>query len=267
METKGLTMAIIFQMESYNEKEPTEDIKSRKRILEGKVYQNSYIPIQTLRQNLINQMGAEYKEIGPDKTILQFAPDARIDKYPEVDLFGYVKQTEKQKIRLAITRLSNAVSLEDFKDEDEVLKSYYVYTISIDLDKVGIDENDNIEIENTEKASRVINLLDTIRYLYMDIKGIKKNLEPLFIIGGVYGFEDAIFHDVLNVKDNKIDIDNIKGMLKKAPYEDARKNTYYGLTKGIFDNDNEIKKELGAKSISEYFETIKEGIADYYRDN
>ena len=238
MKVKGLTMAIIFQMESSNGKETTGNVKSRKRILEGKVYQHTYIPIQTLRYKIINQMGVDYKEVGSDKTVLQFSPEATIDKYPEIDFFGYAKKSEEQKIRLAIVRLSNAVSLESFKDECGVHKSYYVYTISIDLDKVGIDENDNIEIESTEKASRVINLLDTIRYLYIGTKGRKKDLEPLFIIGGVYDFKDAIFHDALNVKNNKIDIDSIKDVL----YGDIKGSTYCGLEKGGFDNDNEIKK-------------------------
>ncbi len=266
MEAKGLTMAIIFQMESFSGNETTGIVKSRKRILEGKVYQHSYIPIQTLRHNIINQMGVDYKEVD-DKTVLQFASEATIDKYPEIDLFGYVKKTEEQKVRIAITRLSNAVSLENFECEDGIDRSYYVYTISIDLDKVGIDENDNIEIENTEKTNRVIDLLDTIRYLHIDVNGGKKYLEPLFIIGGVYNFEDAIFHDIMGVENNRIDIGKIKDVLKNVPYENVEEDTYCGLVEGVFDNDSEIEKELDAKSISEYFEIIKGKIADYYQGN
>jgi len=267
MKIKGLTMAIIFQMESAIDKEADGNVKSRKRILGGKVHQHSYVPIQTLRHSLINQMGTDYKEVGDDKTVLQFAPEATIDKYPEVDLFGYVRKTEEQKIRLAITRLSNAVSLESFKDENKAHELYYVYTISIDLDKVGIDENDNIEIENTERANRVLNLLDTIRYLHIDVKGERKDLEPLFIIGGVYDFEDAIFHDIIGVENNRVDVDKIRDVLGDVPHENAEKDTHCGLVEGFFGNDDEIVKELGAKSISEYFEIIKEEITDYYKNN
>lgn len=267
MKVRGLTMAIIFQIEGSDDGKISENIKSRKRIIEGKVYHHTYIPIQTLRHNFINQIGSDYEEIGADKTVLQFAPEATIDRYPEIDLFGYVKKTEEQKIRLAIVRLSNAVSLESLKGENGINRTYYTYTISADLDKVGIDENDGIEIENTEKTDRVIDLLDTIRYLHMDINEEKKDLEPLFIIGGVYDFEDAIFHDILGVENNKVDIDKIKNVLKDVPYENAETDTHCGLVKGFFDNDSEIVKRLGAKSISEYFEIIKSKVINYYEDN
>ncbi|MGB4501375.1 MAG: type I-B CRISPR-associated protein Cas7/Cst2/DevR, partial [Natronincolaceae bacterium] len=219
MEIKGLTMAIIFQIESSDDEKVDENIKSRRRIIDGKLYRHTYIPIQTLRYNFVNQIGTDHEEIGADKTVLQLDLKATIDKYPEVDLFGYVKNAEEQKIRLAIVRLSNAVSLESIKNEDGTNRTYYTYTISADLDKVGIDENDGIEIENTEKADRVINLLDTIRHLYMGTDEDKKDLEPLFVIGGVYDFEDAIFHDILGVENNKVDIDKIKSVLKEIPYK------------------------------------------------
>lgn len=266
MKIKGLTMAIIFQMESSDDKEPDENIKSRRRIIEGKVYHHTYIPIQTLRHSFINQIGGDYGETGDDKTVLQLEPETTIDKCPEVDLFGYVKKADEgQKIRLAIVRLSNAVSLENFKINDGINRTYYTYTISADLDKVGIDENDNIEIKNMEKTDRVINLLDTIRNLHISSKGKKTCLEPLFIIGGVYDFEDAIFHDIMGVGNNEVDIGKIKDVLKDVPYENAEDDTYCGLAKGVFDNDEEIIKELDAKSISEYFDIIKEKVTYYYQ--
>ncbi len=267
MEIRGLTMAIIFQIESPDDKKTNENIKSRRRIIDGKLYRHTYIPIQTLRHNLINQIGEECEEIGVDKMALQLDPEATIDKYPEVDLFGYVKKAEEQKIRLAIVRLSNAVSLESLEGENGIKRTYYTYTISADLDKVGIDENDGIEIGNTEKTDRVINLLDTIRYLHMDVNEEKKELEPLFVVGGVYDFEDAIFHDILGVENNKVDIDKIRNVLKNVPYENVELDTHCGLAKGFFDNDNEIIEKLGAKSISEYFEIIKDKVINYYKDN
>lgn len=266
MEVKGFTMAIIFQIEGSDDRQINENIKSRRRIIEGKLYHHTYIPIQTLRHSFVNQIGADRNETGIDKTVLQLDPKATIDKYPEVDLFGYVKNGEEQKIRLAIVRLSNAVSLESLKSEDGTDRTYYTYTISADLDKVGIDDNDGIEIENTEKADRVINLLDTIRHLYMGTGGEKEVLEPLFVIGGVYDFEDAIFHDILGVENNKVDIDKIKSVLKDIPYKNADTDTLCGLVKGIFSNDNEITEKLNAKTVSEYFEIIKDKVMDYYEN-
>lgn len=265
MEIKGLTMAVIFQIEGSDDKQVNENIKSRRRIIEGKLYHHTYIPIQTLRHSFVNQIEADHDEAGIDRTVLQLDPKATIDKYPEVDLFGYVKNGEEQKIRLAIVRLSNAVSLESLGNEDGTNRTYYTYTISADLDKVGVDENDGIEIENTEKADRIINLLDTIRHLYMSTGGEKEVLEPLFVIGGVYDFEDAIFHDILGVENNNVDIDKIKNVLKDIPYENAESDTHCGLTRGIFDNDDEITEKLNAKTVSEYFDIIKGKVIGYYK--
>ena len=293
MKIKGLTMSMIFQAESANYGETIGNVASLKKISRGKGYQHTYISRQALRYNIVNQMDVDNTEIEADKSVLQFAPEATIDKYPEIDLFGYMKTTDGQKTRSAIVRLSNAISLESFKGDldfltnkslydryskqenkddaikggsiaqSEIHKSYYAYTISIDLDRVGIDENDNIEINNEEKANRVIKLLDTIRFLYRDIKGRREDLKPLFAIGGVYDIKNPVFHNALDVKNNRIDINRIKDVL----YEDIKEDTYCGLVKGVFDNDNEIIKKLEAKSMPQYFETIKGKVRDYYESN
>ena len=293
MKIKGLTMSIIFEAESANYGETIGNVASLKKLSRGKGHQYTYISRQALRYNIVNQMGVDNTEIEADKTVLQFAPKATIDKHPEIDLFGYMKTTKEQKTRSAVVRLSNAISLESFKGDldfltnkglydryikqenksdavkggsiaqSEIHRSYYAYTLSIDLDKIGIDENDDIEIENAEKADRIVNLLDTIRFLYRDIKGRREDLKPLFVIGGTYDIKNPIFHNALDVKNNRIDIDRIKDVL----YEDVRGDTYCGLIKGVFDNDNEVIKELGAKSMPEYFETIKGKVKDYYESN
>lgn len=292
MKVKGLTMSIIFEAESANYGETIGNVASLKKLSRGKGDQYTYISRQALRYNIINQMGVDNTEIGLDGSVLQFAPDAKVDKNPEIDLFGYMKTSKEQKTRSAIVRLSNAISLETFKgdldfltnkglldrynkqkDQDykdggnigqsEIHRSYYSYTITIDLDKVGIDENDDIEIENTEKSNRVISLLDTVRFLYRDIKGRREDLKPLFIIGGVYDIKNPIFHNALNIKSNRVDVDRIKDGL----YEDVKEDTYCGLVKGVFENDNEIIKELEAISMPEYFAKIKKGVKDYYESN
>ncbi|MGB4394758.1 MAG: type I-B CRISPR-associated protein Cas7/Cst2/DevR, partial [Tepidanaerobacteraceae bacterium] len=147
--------------------------------------------------------------------------------------------------------------------QSEIHRSYYAYTVTVDLDRVGIDENDNIEIENSEKAERIIKFLDTIRFLYRDIKGRREDLKPLFAIGGVYDIKNPIFHNALAVKDNRVDVARIKDLL----YEDIAKDTYCGLVKGVFENDNEIIEELNAKSMPEFFDAIKGEVKEYYESD
>lgn len=293
MKIKGLTMSMIFQAESANYGETIGNVASLKKLSRGKGDQYTYISRQALRYNIVNQMGIDNTTVDIDKSVVQFAPDATIKEYPEIDLFGYMKTAGEQKTRSAVVRLSNAISLENFKGDldfltnkglydryakqenrnesvkggsiaqSEIHKSYYAYTITVDLDRVGIDENDVIEIENTEKANRIIKLLDTIRFLYRDIKGRREDLKPLFAIGGVYDIKNPIFHNALDVKSNRLDVGRIKDVL----YEDIKDDTYCGLIKGVFDNDNEIVSELGALSMLEYFELLKKEVKKYYESN
>lgn len=290
MKAKGLTITMIFQAESANYGEGIGNVASLKKISRNKGDQYTYISRQAIRYNIIEQLGEEYAPVkaegSGDKKVIQFSADATIDKYPEIDFFGYLK-TEKGtsgKKRNAKVRLSNAISLETFKGDldfltnkgqadkinenmniaqAEIHKSYYRYTITADLDQIGIDEEYNIEIDNKEKARRVKKLLDTIVFLYRDIRGRREDLKPLFAIGGVYDVKNPVFQNVVDIENNKISIDTIEGVL----FDTIKKDTYCGLVEGRFDNSKEIKERLHAKTMPEYFTVLKEKVDEYYEGN
>lgn len=117
MKSKGLTISIIFQAESANYGEGIGNVTSLKKISRGAGDQYTYISRQAIRYNIVNQMGIDDTPIGLDKSVLQFAPEAKIDEYPEIDLFGYMKTGTETKTRSAVARLSNAISLETFKGD------------------------------------------------------------------------------------------------------------------------------------------------------
>ena len=103
-----------------------------------------------------------------------------------MDLFGYMKTSKKSDnkdggsdIRSAAVRLSHAISLEDYKNDMEILNnkgladrinqfpnlanieqhlSYYTYTVTIDLEKIGVDGN--IQLDDSSKIQRVQELLE-----------------------------------------------------------------------------------------------------------
>lgn len=290
MKPKGLTLSIIFQAESANYGESVGNVASLKKVARGKGEQYTYISRQAIRYNIVEQLGeplAEVKAEGSgDKKVIQFHKDATIKDYPELDFFGYLK-TEKGsggKKRSAKVRLSNAISLETFKgdldfltnkgladriDENmniaqaEIHSSYYRYTIAADLDQIGIDDQYDIELSNKEKARRVQRLLDTIAFLYRDIRGRREDLKPLFAVGGVYDIKNPIFQNVLDVRDNRLIVEQIEGVL----FENIKKDTYCGLVEGRFDNNAEIKTRLNAKSMPEFFETLKTKVSEYYESN
>ncbi|EAG4877838.1 type I-B CRISPR-associated protein Cas7/Cst2/DevR, partial [Listeria monocytogenes] len=221
MKNKGLAMTIIFQAESANYGESLGNISSLKKISRNNGDQYTYISRQAIRYNLMDQIGEKEAPVkaegGGDKKVIQFLSEATITDFPELDFFGYLK-TEKgsggQK-RSAKVRLSNAISLETFKGDldfltnkgqadklnenmniaqAEIHKSYYRYTITIDLDQIGIDGE--IALDNKEKARRVKKLMDTVAFLYRDIRGRREDLKPLFVIGGVYDVKNPVFQNI-----------------------------------------------------------------------
>lgn len=293
MNKKGLTASFIFEAESGNYGEGVGNVTSLKKVSRGNGESYTYISRQALRFNMIEQMGENNTPLDLDGSVIQFAPDATIKDYAEIDLFGYMKTKKPTKTRSAVARLSNAVSLESFnadldfltnkglldrynkgRDEakdggniaqSEIHKSYYAYTITVDLDKVGIDENDEIEITNDEKANRVNKLLDVIKFLYRDIKGRRENLSPIFAIGGVYDIKNPFFENKLKVKNNNLVINTITDVFK---LDNSIKNlTKIGLIRGIFENDNKIIEELSVVGMGEFFDLIKSEVKRYYDEN
>jgi len=234
---------------------------------------------------------------------IQFHPDASIKDYFEIDLFGYMKTKggEGAATRSAVARLSNAVSLETFngdidfltnkglfdrlgdkerikagdKDKEEeavkggniaqseIHKSFYTYTLALDLDKVGIDgEGDKkIEIDNKEKYNRVSLLLKAIKFLYRDIKGRRENLSPLFIIGGIYDIKNPFFINAVKLNDHKLAVNRVKAILEKD--SEIENNTVAAYVENTFDNDREIQ-DLKPVSIKVFFDHIDSKLKEYY---
>lgn len=290
LKKKGLTVTIIFQAESANYGESVGNVASLKKISRNKGEQYTYISRQAIRYNIAEQLGEPAATVSAegsgDKKVIQFSEEATIDKYPEVDFFGYLKTAKgtSGKKRSAKVRLSNAVSLETFKGDldfltnkgqadkinsdmniaqAEIHKAYYRYTITADLDQIGSDEEYGIEIDNSERARRVKNLLDTVALLYRDIRGRREDLKPLFIIGGVYNIKNPVFQNVVSIKNNCILVNEIKDIM----YEGIKEHTYSGIVSGCFDNTNEVREVLKATAMPEFFAVLKKEVDSYYEGN
>lgn len=279
MKNKGLTVSIVFEAESANYGEGYNNITTLKKLTRGDGNTYSYISRQALRYNIVEQMKCDNTPVEPmgkgDKKVIQFSPDANIDEYPEIDLFGYMKTKEKEgaATRSAVVRLSNAISLEEFESDtdfltnmgmakrinennsiaqSEIHKSYYSYTVAIDLDQVGVDGE--IEIAEEEKKKRIKELLKTIQFLYRDIKGRRENLAPLFIIGGIYERKNPFFENRIKVSKNKLETEVLKDIIESD--EDIRNNTKAGYIEGTFNNNDEIKANLNPIKVSEFFDEM-----------
>lgn len=294
MEKKGLTLSMIIEAESANYGEGVGNVTSLKKISRGNHETYTYISRQALRYNIVQQMDIDNTPVGLDKSVIQFHPEAMIDQYPEIDLFGYMKTSKTTKTRSAVVRLSNAIALESYNTDlefltnkglldrymkaekkegeeikggniaqSEIHKSFYAYTITVDLDRIGIDENDNIEIPLHERAKRVNNLLRTIKFLYRDIKGRRENLSPVFAIGGVYPIKNPFFENRLKLDGNKLIVDLIQSVLEFD--NNIKKNTHVGLVRGILENDQDIVDKLHASTMPELFEILESQVNEYYQ--
>lgn len=294
MENKGLTLSIIFEAESSNYGEGGSNYSSLKKMNRGDGYTYSYISRQALRYSIIKQLGWDNTPVeaagSVDKKVVQFKPDAYINKHPEIDLFGYMKTVKGNNaiIRSAVVRLSNAISLENYNaDTDflnnmglakranvdnnlaqiEIHKSYYAYTITIDLERVGVGDNENEKkdlsvSEKKTSADRVNSFLNVLKTLYRDIRGRRENLSPIFIIGGVYNIKNPFFENRLRVNKNCLDIKTILNTINID--KEVKNNTVSGYIGNIFNNSKQIEEELKTKSIPEVFDYLSEEVNKYY---
>ncbi|MGI6066852.1 MAG: type I-B CRISPR-associated protein Cas7/Cst2/DevR [Bacillota bacterium] len=161
----------------------------------------------------------------------------------------------------------NGLNLQIGKDADtsglmpyqyEFDKSLKQYSLTIDLDCVGIDENFKAEADAMEKADRVIAILNAIEHLRLVVKGNLDNAEPIFIVGGIGKAKTHYFENVVRTEGRNLDLTpDLKDRIKQG----------YGvalLQGGNFSNEKAIIEELKPLSISAFFEQLRGQVKYYY---
>ena len=219
----GLTITMIFKAQSLNYGEGIGNISELKKLSRGDGSTYTFASRQALRYD-IARLGNKIfnwnlEVVDKSKGTIQFKDELTIQDSQEMDLFGYMKTSKKSEnedggsnIRSAAVRLSNAISLEEYKSDIEFLNnkgladrindfpnlanieqhlSYYTYTITIDLEKIGVDGD--VKLDNTVRAQRVKELLEIVKVLNRDIRGREENLSPIFVIGGMYKLNSPFF--------------------------------------------------------------------------
>lgn len=302
MNKKGITLTIIFKAQSLNYGEGIGNISELKKLSRGDGSIYTYASRQALRYDIArlgNKMfNWNLEVVDKSKGTIQFKDELTIEDSEEMDLFGYMKTSKKtddenggSSIRSAAVRLSNAISLEDYKSDMEFLTnkgladrikefpnianveqhlSFYTYTITIDLEKVG--EDGNIKLSSDEKVKRVNELLEIVKILNREIRGREENLSPLFVIGGIYEINSPFFlgRIKLDAKEGKYEINT--EILKdtatlKLGDKEILKDTYVGLVKNEFANEKEVQAIFEDKTlnIQEFFENLENEVKEYYK--
>jgi len=297
--SKHVSLTILFEGSNLNYGEGFGNIQSLKKVSsKGKSY--SYISRQALRYDVVRIMNEEFgvalTPIGKDGKVIQFEKDAHIEDFPEIDLFGYMKTGSNankgnQEIRKGIVRLTDAVSIEPYNNDmdfgnnmglarrkagednglfqSEIHKAFYSYTITIDLEKVGVDDNTDTRLSKSEKEKRLHLLFDSIKILYRDIKGKRENLAPCFVIGGVFSSGNPFFYNrvTLDFQKDRILLNTkmINDVLKTTINDkEIKESAHIGFISGMFSNIDEL--EMKNKSgVEEFFKELKKEISESFK--
>ncbi|MEM3172232.1 MAG: type I-B CRISPR-associated protein Cas7/Cst2/DevR [Candidatus Nitrosotenuis sp.] len=207
-------------------------------------------------------------------------PEKLVKEFPEFDLFGYMmtKGGESATTRSAVAALSHAVSLVPFNYDThfntnlDVAKrankpkninpftreehySYYVYSIVIDLNRLGIidDDKKTAVLEDDEKITRINQLVDVILTLKRQIKGEQEDLSPKILVAGLYNnmpyesFKDRIaladeYEEEITQNEEKVE--NGTKILRRTIKTNKPKFEIYGLKEPLKIDKVEIKGRI-----------------------
>ena len=181
---------------------------------------------------------------------------------------SFINETRFHNNLYLATNFANANNLNVQKDAGKVglmpyqyeyEKSLKVYSLTIDLEKVGKDPNfTDKEADNKEKFERVKSILEAIENLSLVVKGNLDNAEPVFAIGGLSLRKTHYFENVVRVEQGAL-------VLGEALKEKKEDGFNCALLKGdIFTNEAEIIKELQPTSMREFFKSLIEDVKNYY---
>ncbi|XCP87031.1 type I-B CRISPR-associated protein Cas7/Cst2/DevR [Roseburia hominis] len=137
-------------------------------------------------------------------------------------------------------------------------KSLKIYSLTIDLEMVGKDENFNAEASKEEKAERVKALLNAVETLSLVVKGNLDNAEPVFIVGGISDRKTHYFENVIHVEEDKL-------VVSQDLKDKIGQGYHCGLLRGkMLANEQEIEKELEPETIPAFFGILKDEVNAYY---
>jgi len=290
---KGLSFTVIFRAGSLNYGEGTANISELKKFHRGNGDVYTFSSRQSLRYDMVRLGNQFYKwnldVVDKAQGVVQFKADATIADSVEMDLFGYMKTRARSGAskRSAVARLSHAVSLEPYRSDLEFLNnmglaaripddanlatieqhtSFYTYTLTIDLSRVGKDND--VELDDEEKANRVNQLLEVTKFLNREIRGRQENLAPLFIIGGIYPIPNPFFQGRISLVENdhkNLNLAPIIDTLETTVFgHSVKDSTKIGYVKGTFQNEDKITEMDQCTTVDEFYTDLIDQVNNYY---
>ena len=139
-------------------------------------------------------------------------------------------------------------------------KSLKVYSLTIDLDMIGKDENFDTEANSEEKAYRVNAILSAVENLSLVVRGNLDNAEPIFVVGGLSDRKTHYFENVVRVINEEL-------VLSTDLKDKIKKGYNVGLLRGMnFKNEEQVMSELAPISVTKFFDNLREVVAAYFNE-
>ena len=137
-------------------------------------------------------------------------------------------------------------------------KSLKVYSITIDLDMIGKDENFGTESNQDEKAYRVNAILSAVENLSLVVRGNLDNAEPIFVVGGLSDRKTHYFENVVRVTNGEL-------ALSLDLKDKVQKGYSVGLLQGMnFKNEEQVMSELKPITVTKFFDNLREEVTGYF---
>lgn len=136
-------------------------------------------------------------------------------------------------------------------------KSIKLYSLTIDLEKVGVDENFGAEADNEEKCSRVLSIIDAVENLSLVVKGNLDNAEPIFVVGGLSERKTHMFENAVKVVGKNLVLEPIKEKLEMGFSCGLMRNGQLG-------NEDDIVRELNPTTVPKFFGELREEVKEYF---
>ncbi|WP_231682802.1 type I-B CRISPR-associated protein Cas7/Cst2/DevR [Phosphitispora fastidiosa] len=262
-----------------------DNISSIKKIQmsDGKEY--PYKSSQAIRRDLREQLAVLGEELSETETAKQDKGAATTQGKPQQfiddDLFGFMQADKVTIKRTSPVRVSPLIALEPYRGEldfatnymgvkaggnpnifeSEIHSGFYRGTILVELDRVGIADASNYELNlsNNEKKRRVSVLLDAIQTLW----GVGRqsrflaDISPKFICGALLTVKNPIFLECLTTNDSLVNMPLIESTVND--FKNVVKDWVLGERKGFFEKDLEQALPMG-----EAFVKMKKWLDEVY---
>lgn len=153
--------------------------------------------------------------------------------------------------------------------------SYYTYTLTIDLDKVGAYEKEEDGrvvfepvVDPAVRAKRVNDILEIVLlYLNRKIKGRDERLTPVFLIGGVYDVKHPFFANAIYFYEQNqklyFSADDVKRIFDTYQ-SNISTNTFLHFHDSFVEPKGQVPAQLGNKGLQEILKAMAEKVCAFY---